>query len=366
MSRNGGASDLATVVRHAGWLRRLAGELVRDTDVADDVVQATLIRAWDHPPQVGRDVRPWLAQVARNQARDVHRSERRRSVRENETLAMQSPGPPGPEAVLVELDMHRAVARAVDGLAEPFRQTVVLRFFDGLTAAEIARRLTLPAGTVRWRLKEALDRLRAALDRQHDGDRRRWAIALLPLARPSANATRPRRSTAWRLGVLGAAGLAGVLAVAVTLRSFPRSRTTSPSRVLNAGAAAVSLAPSRWSPPRFVTPTTVNDAPSPPTLPEPNALLRQLLTALAEGSYEDFLRYASDHVKAGLDKAELDGLASEIGPRIAAGYTADYLGPFRAAEHRSHVWIISFADGGDQVLVRLLVSGDRYVAFFVH
>jgi DNA-directed RNA polymerase specialized sigma24 family protein len=51
----------------------------------------------------------------------------------------------------------------VDALDEPFRSTIRLRYFDGLSAAEIARRATLPEGTVRWRAKEGLERLRRAL-----------------------------------------------------------------------------------------------------------------------------------------------------------------------------------------------------------
>ena len=49
-------------------------------------------------------------------------------------------------------------------LEEPFHQTLLLRYFDDLSAAEIARRLHVPAGTVRWRLSTARDLLRADLD----------------------------------------------------------------------------------------------------------------------------------------------------------------------------------------------------------
>ena len=76
----------------------------------------------------------------------------------------------------------RGIAQMVGELDEPYRSTVLLRYFEGASAAEIARRQGVPAGTVRWRLKEALDQLRARLSREVDGDRARRALALAPLA----------------------------------------------------------------------------------------------------------------------------------------------------------------------------------------
>ncbi len=78
--------------------------------------------------------------------------------------------------------MQEQLAAHVKALPEPFRATVLLRYFEGVSAAEIARRDRVPAGTVRWRLKRALDLLRERLDAEHDGDRRAWALALLPIA----------------------------------------------------------------------------------------------------------------------------------------------------------------------------------------
>lgn len=56
-------------------------------------------------------------------------------------------------------------------LDEPYRTTVLLRYYEGLTAAAIARLLSVPAGTVRWRLSQALDRLRAGVQRDDETGR---------------------------------------------------------------------------------------------------------------------------------------------------------------------------------------------------
>src|SRR5262249_59913784 len=96
-------------------------------------------------------------------------------------LEAARPGPPSPEALLGRFEMERLLGRLVAELDEPYRTTVLLRYSEGLSSAEIARHQGIPAATVRWRLMTALDRLRAALDREPDGDRRRWQLAFLPL-----------------------------------------------------------------------------------------------------------------------------------------------------------------------------------------
>jgi hypothetical protein len=81
-----------------------------------------------------------------------------------------------------------------------------------LTAAEIARVTGVPAGTVRWRLKMGLERLRAALDARH-GDRRRWMLLLAPLGsrHPLRCAERPTGTLAMAAGTAVLATVCAVL-----------------------------------------------------------------------------------------------------------------------------------------------------------
>jgi hypothetical protein len=79
------------------------------------------------------------------------------------------------------------VVDAVAELEEPYRTTLILRFYDGLAPTEIARHLGVPASTVRVRLKRGLDRLRVRLEERTE--RRALAVGLLLLAQlpePSA------------------------------------------------------------------------------------------------------------------------------------------------------------------------------------
>src|SRR5262249_29499559 len=120
-------------------------------------------------------------------------------------------GDPWSEQLLERQELQQLLGRLVGELDEPFRSTILLRFAEDLTPTQIARRLAIPASTVRWRLKEALARLRAQLDALHRGDRRAWLAALAPLAMPRA-ASKPVVPLA--IPAVGAA-VAGALACVV-------------------------------------------------------------------------------------------------------------------------------------------------------
>jgi RNA polymerase sigma-70 factor (ECF subfamily) len=180
MESRGSALGPERLLEHAAWARRLARELVADAAAADDVVQEAWLAATRKPPSEDRPLRQWLGRVLRNAARQRSRSERRRAAREH--VSARSEALPGPDELVERLDSQRALAEELAKLDEPFRSTVLLRFFEDLEPSEIARRQGLPSGTVRWRLKRGLDELRSRLDARFGG-RRRWGLMLVPIAR---------------------------------------------------------------------------------------------------------------------------------------------------------------------------------------
>ena len=164
------------LLAHVDWMRGLALALVRDPDDAKDLAQEGVAAALLHPPLDDRPVRPWLAGVLRNLALLRARGRGRRARRE--AVSDTPEPPPSPEALITRVQTERRITELVLALDEPFRSTLLLRYYEGRSAAEIARAAGVPAGTVRWRLKTGLDRIRAELDRSED---RRWRAALLPL-----------------------------------------------------------------------------------------------------------------------------------------------------------------------------------------
>jgi RNA polymerase sigma-70 factor (ECF subfamily) len=168
--------DPQELLAHGEFLRRLAARLLGD-GAADDVVQETYAAALERPPPDRSRLPAWLARVARNLSLRRRRTEARRAAREARAPARAAAA--ATADIAARLEIQRLVVAAVTALPEPYRATVVLRYFDGLGPAEIARRTATSPRTVETRLRRALERLRADLDRRD----RAWTLALLPLLR---------------------------------------------------------------------------------------------------------------------------------------------------------------------------------------
>ena len=162
----GDGTTLEDLLGNAAWMRRLARQLLDKAGAADadDTVQDTWVAVARRPPPAGRPVRPWLARVVGNFARMHRRGENRRRARDGDAATAYRPDDLGAEALLERAQLQHRIAALVMALEEPYRATVLLRFHEERTAAEIARLHGVEAGTVRWRLKVALDRIRAQVD----------------------------------------------------------------------------------------------------------------------------------------------------------------------------------------------------------
>lgn len=168
------------LLREGAWVRALARRLVADGAAADDVVQDTWVAAMRSAPAERENLRPWLARVVRNFATARRRTEANRAARETEAARRE---PVRSAADTVErLEAQRELVDALSALAEPYRTTLMRRYFDGFSAADIARADGIPAATVRWRLAHGLDLLRTRLDQRY-GTRANWGLAFLPLTR---------------------------------------------------------------------------------------------------------------------------------------------------------------------------------------
>lgn len=166
---------------HAGFLSRLARDLVGDEHRAADLTQDAWVAVLERRPQGVRSLRAWLATVVMNLARNARRGEQRRARRE-EASARPERTDPG-QLALERLEIQRAVSELVLALPEGQRTVLYLRYYEGLTPSAIAERLELPVKTVKTRHTRALAELRARLDARSKGRNAEWVSALLPLAR---------------------------------------------------------------------------------------------------------------------------------------------------------------------------------------
>src|SRR5664279_5675473 len=140
------AARLEQLVGETAWLRKLALSLVRDPAAADDVLQDTLLVAAEQPLPDDRPLRPWLARVATNIARMRGRSTSRRIARE--ARSHEDAEPTLAVDVLERVETQRLLTELVLSLEAPYRDVILLHYFEGLTSAEIARRQGVPDGTV--------------------------------------------------------------------------------------------------------------------------------------------------------------------------------------------------------------------------
>jgi len=139
-------------------LRRYARALTRDTEIADDLVQDTLVRALRSEHLFhGGDIRSWLYTILTNLNRNRLRSLARRPalspLEDND-----APDLAGPEAG------SRDIERALATLVEEQRNALLLVVLEGLTYREVAEVQGVPIGTVMSRLARARVQIKNYLD----------------------------------------------------------------------------------------------------------------------------------------------------------------------------------------------------------
>lgn len=149
---------------HAAVLWRYAMRLTGDPHRAEDVVQETLLRAWQHPEVAAdkeRSARAWLFAVARNMIVDERRSPR--FQRERGTLDAEGQADrAGRDEVNAALD-RLVLGDALAQLSEEHRAVIRRSYYLGWTTAQIAADLQIPEGTVKSRLHYAVRTLRLML-----------------------------------------------------------------------------------------------------------------------------------------------------------------------------------------------------------
>lgn len=147
-------------------LRRYARALTRNADIADDLVQDTLVRALRSEHLfLGGEVRSWLYTILTNLNRNRLRSLARRpalsSIEDND-----APDMAGPEAG--GRDIERALATLVDDQ----RTALLLVVLEGLSYREVAEVQGVPIGTVMSRLARARAQIKSFLDGERPALRR--------------------------------------------------------------------------------------------------------------------------------------------------------------------------------------------------
>jgi RNA polymerase sigma-70 factor (ECF subfamily) len=169
-ARSGEALVRALYEQHGRYLVAYAARLTGDRQLAEDIVQETLLRAWRHADKLTDEqgsVRGWLLTVTRNIATDKARARKARPPEVEETPEVHDVRDARDHAEDVANSL--VVAEALRTLSPEHRAALVETYYQGRTMTEAAKVLGIPPGTVKSRVHYALAQLRTTLGPSPEG-----------------------------------------------------------------------------------------------------------------------------------------------------------------------------------------------------
>ena len=150
--------------RYGRLVYALIFRVVRDTGIAEDLVQETFLRVWNRVQGFEAEkgaLGPWLLAVARNRSIDYLRSAGGRMRHAVELDETDHPSLfTNLEKEILNSDRVRRVKDALAKLSASQRAVIELAYFEGMSQAEIAEHMGQPLGTVKTWARAALKSLR--------------------------------------------------------------------------------------------------------------------------------------------------------------------------------------------------------------
>jgi len=146
---------------HGSALRRFVLSASRDPQLAEDVVQETVLRVWQQAPEITGSLRSYLFRTARNIMIDNYRKAQRRPLE-----ALEYEFTDSTEAVerVDELLNRVLMEEALLRLSSEHRDVLVALHYRRFTVNEASVQLNIPSGTVKSRAYYAVRALRTILD----------------------------------------------------------------------------------------------------------------------------------------------------------------------------------------------------------
>lgn len=155
--------------RYATVLYSLALKILGQAAPAQDVLQEAFLTVWrkaDLYNQKRGNVGTWLIVVCRNLAIDQYRAKMRlasRRVELDEAAEVVSAHAEDPAEAAAAVDDGRVLRQAMMLLPSEQKQVIEMAYFQGLSQSEIAEATGIPLGTVKTRTRQAMMKLREAL-----------------------------------------------------------------------------------------------------------------------------------------------------------------------------------------------------------
>ena len=150
--------------RYSGMLSSVLNRILRDSQAAEEILQDIFYQLWRTATQfdASRGSLPgWLLVIARNRA--ISRLRRHNPASGEELQENTVVLPTNLESTIAKQQLVGKVKGALDGLPKEQRAAIELAYFEGLTHSEIAERTGDPLGTIKTRLRSAVETLKRNL-----------------------------------------------------------------------------------------------------------------------------------------------------------------------------------------------------------
>jgi RNA polymerase sigma-70 factor, ECF subfamily len=150
--------------RYAGMLSSVLNRILRDTQAAEEILQDIFFQLWRTASQfdASRGSLPaWLAVIARNRA--ISRLRQHNPAAGEELAEGIAVSTLNIETAAAQQQLMGRVVDALEKLPQEQRAAVELAYFEGMTHSEIAKRTGDPLGTVKTRLRSAVETLKRTL-----------------------------------------------------------------------------------------------------------------------------------------------------------------------------------------------------------
>lgn len=152
--------------RHGGPVLGLAKRLLRDPNLAEEIVQEVMLRLWKDPEKFDASrgsLRSYLLAHAHGRSIDLIRSTSSRRTREEREARLAVESGLSLEEEVWEMARADHVRNALSELDEVERRAIELAYFGGYTYREVAKLLDTPEGTIKSRIRVGLQRLSVLL-----------------------------------------------------------------------------------------------------------------------------------------------------------------------------------------------------------
>jgi len=165
----------ALYVRYQTPVYSLAMFMLKQPALAEEATQDIFLNIWLKASSFNSErgqPKAWIMSVAHHKIVDVIRSRRRTIINTDpadyETLDLLPAGGASTETQVEQTLERERIMRALATIPEPQREVIMLAYFEGYSQSEMAGKLDQPLGTVKTRVRLAMQKLRLALE--NDGN----------------------------------------------------------------------------------------------------------------------------------------------------------------------------------------------------